>query len=345
MEGFWPPPNPSKLDSDTRGSFGSMLVVTGSEAVPDQAKGAVLAIGNFDGVHRGHQALIAKVRERSGKLGAPAGVIVFEPHPREYFQPSEPHFHLTPLPLKLRRLQVFGLDLVVVLKFDKAFASLSAGQFIENVLVERLAPRHIVIGYDFFFGKGRSGTPDTMRLAGQELGFGVTVVSPVAEDGEVFASTSIRLKLAQGDVRGAASALGEMWRVRGRVIGGAKRGTGLGFPTANIALEPGTALAHGIYAVWVEIPGDEETGSRPAGRYMGVAYLGTRPTFDDGGPLLEIFLLDFDGNLYDRAIEVVFVDFIRGDRRFLSADELVVQMGVDCAKARDILAAELPDRD
>lgn len=315
-----------------------MLVVTGSDAVPDQAKGGVLAIGNFDGVHRGHQELIAKVRERAAKLNAPAGVIVFEPHPREFFQPSEPHFHLTPPPLKLRRLQGFGIDVVFVLKFDKAFASLTANQFIQNVLVDRLAPRHIVIGYDFFFGKGRTGTPDTMRLAGQELGFGVTVVSPVAEDGEVFSSTTIRLKLAQGDVRGATAALGDLWRVSGQVVGGARRGTGLGFPTANIALEPGTALAHGIYAVWVDIPGGGAKGSSGSvERYMGAAYLGTRPTFDNGGPLLEIFLLDFDGDLYGREIEVSFVDFIRGDRRFHSADELVGQMGTDCAKAREIL--------
>ncbi len=317
-----------------------MLVVMGSDTVPDQAKGAVLAIGNFDGVHRGHQALIKRVRERAANLDAPAGVIVFEPHPREYFQPSEPHFHLTPLPLKLRWLEALGLDLVVVLKFDKAFASLSANQFIENVLVARLAPRHIVIGYDFFFGKGRSGTPETMRLAGQELGFGVSVVSPVAEDGEVFASTTIRLKLAQGDVRGAAVALGQQWRVRGHVIGGAKRGTGLGFPTANIAMEPGTALAHGIYAVWVDITGDDAHEVNIPKRYMGAAYLGTRPTFDNGGPLLEIFLLEFDGDLYGREIEVAFVDFIRGDRRFDTVEDLIAQMQADCAKTREILSAE-----
>ena len=317
-----------------------MLVVTGSDTVPEQAKGAVLAIGNFDGVHRGHQALITKVREHAGKIGAAAGVIIFEPHPREFFQPSEPHFHLTPLPLKLRRLEALRLDLVVVLTFDRNFASLSANEFIEDVLVAKLAPRHIVIGYDFFFGKGRSGTPDTMRQAGPELGFGVTVVSPVAEDGEVFSSTTIRLKLAQGDVRGATIGLGDTWRVSGRVIGGAKRGTGLGFPTANIALERGTALAHGIYAAWVEIPGEESHGEKRARRFMGAAYLGTRPTFDNGGPLLEIFLLDFDGDLYGQEIEVAFVDFIRGDRRFDSAEELVEQMHADCAKAREILSAE-----
>lgn len=308
-----------------------MQVLTGSGEVPAAFRGAVLAIGNFDGVHRGHQALIAKAKVRAAALGAPAGVIVFEPHPREFFQPAEPHFRLTPLPLKLARFEALGLDLVVVLSFDRAFASMTASRFIEHELVEKLAPRHVVIGYDFFFGKGRTGTPETMRLAGQELGFGVTVVSPVAEDGEVFSSTAIRLKLAQGDVRGATAALGDTYKIRGTVVGGAKRGTGLGFPTANIALEPGIALAHGIYAVW---------GTLDRDRHMGAAYLGTRPTFDNGAALLEIFLLDFDADLYGREIEVAFVEFIRPDRRFADSAALVRQMQQDCETARRLLAED-----
>ena len=318
-----------------------MLVVTGSGEVPEGAKGAVLAIGNFDGVHRGHQALLAKVRERAAQLGAPAGVIIFEPHPREFFQPDEPHFHLTPLPLKLQRFERLGLDVVIVMPFDAAFASQSAARFIEGALVRRLQPRHIVIGYDFFFGKGRSGTPETMRLAGQEFGFGVSVISPVAEDGEVFSSTGVRLKLAQGDVRGATKDLGEPWRIRGRVIGGAKRGTGLGFPTANVRLESGAALAHGIYAVWVEIRGAGASDDSPAGaRFMGAAYLGTRPTFDNGAPVLEIFLLDFDGDLYGAEVEVAFIDHIREDQRFADAASLVAQMHTDCEAVRQVLSVE-----
>lgn len=319
---------------------GLMLIVAGSDVVPAEAKGAVLAIGNFDGVHRGHQALIGKAVKRAAELGTRSGVVMFEPHPREVFHPAEPHFHLTPRALKLKRLQALGVDVVVILTFDRAFAALSANQFIEDVLVKRLEPRHIVIGYDFFFGKARTGTPETMRLAGQELGFGVTVVSPVAEGGEVFSSTAIRLKLAQGDVRGATQSLGDRWRVRGRVVSGAKRGTGLGYPTANIALEPGTALAHGIYAVWVDVIEDGQHPPATSERHMGAAYLGTRPTFDDGGPLLEVFLMDYDGDLYGREIEVAFVDFIRGDRRFDSVPELVAQMGADCAVAREILSED-----
>lgn len=306
-----------------------MLVVRGGAETPEAARGAVIAIGNFDGVHRGHQALIADVRSRAAALGAPAGVMVFEPHPREFFQPAEPHFHLTPLQLKLECFADLGLDLAVVAAFDRALASLPAEEFIAERLVGALAPRHVVIGYDFFFGKGRSGSPETMRAAGERYGFGVTVVAPVAEDGEVFSSTAIRLKLAQGDMHGATAALGRLWRVTGTVVGGAKRGTGLGFPTANIALEPGTALAHGIYAVFAEVDGR---------RHPAAAYLGTRPTFDNGAPLLEVFLLDFDGDLYGRQLSIAFVEHLRADRRFDTLEALKAQMQADCDAARRVLA-------
>lgn len=307
-----------------------MLVVKGHD-VPAAARGAVLAIGNFDGVHRGHQALIAKAIEEARAVGAPSAVMVFEPHPREFFQPTEPHFILTPLPLKLERLQRLGLDVAVVVTFDRALAGMTAAEFVDTILVGELAVRHVVIGYDFFFGKGRQGTPDTMREAGAQAGFGVSVVSPVAEDGEVFSSTSVRLKLAQGDVEGAAHDLGDWWRVRGTVIGGAKRGSGLGYPTANLRLPPGTALAHGIYAVRVDV-GD-------GAPRQGAAYIGTRPTFDHGAVLLEVFLLDFSGDLYGREVEVAFIAFIRGDRKFHDEAALKRQMQQDCDQARALLTA------
>ena len=199
-----------------------------------------------------------------------------------------------------------------------------------RVIVDGLGARHVVIGHDFFFGKNRGGTPETMQAAAARAGFGLTVIPPVAEDGEVFSSSAIRLRLAQGDVKGAARLLGRDWRVAGKVVGGAKRGTGLGFPTANIPLPRGTALGHGIYAVRVHIDGE---------RHDGAAYLGTRPTYDDGMPVLEVFLFDFDGDLYGREIEVEFVDFIRADRKFDSSEALIAQMQADVARARDILAA------
>lgn len=306
-----------------------MLIVRDIADTPAAARGAVLAIGNFDGVHRGHQALLAEVSRRAAALAAPAGVVVFEPHPRELFHPDEPHFHLTPMPLKLACFDELGLDLAAVLRFDRELAGRSATSFID-MLAHGLAPRHVVIGYDFFFGKGRTGTPETMRSEGERLGFGVSVIAPVAEDGEVFSSTAIRLKLAQGDVQGATAALGRLWRVKGRVGGGFRRGTRMGFPTANIALEPGTALAHGIYAVWAELDGV---------RHAAAAYLGTRPTFDGGAPVLEVFLLDFAADLYGRELTVAFVDYIRPDRRFESEEALKDQMQRDCDAARRILAS------
>ena len=282
-----------------------MRIVHGYSDVPVLARGAVLAIGNFDGVHRGHQALLRAASAIGRELGAPAGALMFEPHPREFFHPEEPHFHLTPLKQKLAIFDHLGLDVAVVLPFDARLAALSAEAFVDRVIVGGLGARHIVIGHDFFFGKNRGGTPETMREEAARSGFGLTVIPPVAEDGEVFSSSAIRLRLAQGDVKGAARLLGREWRVAGTVVGGAKRGTGLGFPTANIPLPRGTALSHGIYAVRV-LTGDGR-------RHDAAAYLGTRPTYDNGMPVLEVFLLDFDGDLYGREIEVEFVDFIRPD--------------------------------
>lgn len=307
-----------------------MLVLNSTHSIPPEAKGAVLALGNFDGVHRGHQALIRRATEEARRIGRPAGVLLFEPHPRVFFNPESPHFSLTPLAEKLALLDEMGIDLAVVLRFDAALANLDADAFVTDILVRDLAVSHVVIGYHFFFGKSRSGSAETLKAAGAAHGFAVTVLAPVADRGEPYGSTAIRLLLAEGDVRGAARALGRPWRVRGPVIGGARRGTGLGFPTANVALPKGTALGHGIFAVRVKLDGKLLDGA---------AYLGTRPTFDDGMPVLEVFLFDFDADIYGREIEVAFIDKVRGDRKFADAEELVRQMHADCAAARAILAA------
>jgi riboflavin kinase/FMN adenylyltransferase len=311
-----------------------MIVLDGIDSVPPAARGAVLAIGNFDGVHRGHQALLSAARAEAAGLGAPAGVIVFEPHPREFFQPDRAHFRLTPRARKLELIEKFGLDLAVVLRFDAALAGLSAEDFIERIIVGALAARHVVVGYDFHFGKGRTGTPETMLRAGAAQGFGVTVVAQVADAGQALSSGAVRAALAAGDVARAATVLGHWWRVSGKVIGGFKRGTGLGFPTANIALAPGTGLAHGIYAVRVHVGGQVHPGA---------AYLGTRPTFDDGPPMLEVFLFDFDGDLYGQEIALELVAFIRGDMKFASVEALKEQIARDCAAAQAILATAPAD--
>jgi len=306
-----------------------MRVVHGFRGVPDAARGAALAIGNFDGVHRGHQALLETSVAKAKEIGAPAGALIFEPHPREFFHPEEPHFGLTTLDQKLAIFEALGLDLAIVLDFNAKLAELPADAFISCVLVEALGVRHVVIGHDFFFGKNRGGTPETLQAAADRLGFGLTVIAPVAEGGEAFSSSNIRLHLAQGDVAGAAKMMGRWWRVGGTVVGGARRGVGLGFPTANVPLARGTGLGHGIYAVRVYLGPD---------RYDGAAYLGTRPTYGHGMPVLEVFLFDFDGDLYDRAIEVEFIDFIRDDRKFDTSEALIAQMQQDCARARHILS-------
>lgn len=308
-----------------------MDVFHGYDHVPPGARGASIAIGNLDGVHKGHQALIARAHQEATRLGVRTGVVVFEPHPREFFQPSRPLFTLTPLPQKLRLLETYGVEITFVLPFAHELAQMSAEEFVERVLVAGLGVRHVVIGYDFLFGKSRAGNAQQMVDLGEAFGFGVSVVPPVGSGGEIYSSSAVRAELAQGDVEGAAEMLGHRWKVEGVVQGGARRGTGLGYPTANIALGRGAALAHGIYAVHVDFEGQ---------RYQGAAYLGTRPTFDDGSPVLEVFLFDFDGDLYGRKIEVEFVELLRGDRKFDSLDALKVQMDIDCARAREVLTAD-----
>jgi riboflavin kinase/FMN adenylyltransferase len=305
-----------------------MEVLQGWRNVPERLKGASLAIGNFDGVHRGHRAVLDTAKA-AARREAPVGAMVFEPHPRKFFQPQKPLFQLTPLSRKLELLASRGLDLVAVLPFDGPLAELSAETFVHDVLVEGFGITHATTGYNFFFGKQRQGNPAVLRALGETFGFGVTIVEAVGHSGEIFSSTRVREMLAEGDVAGAASMLGTWWRVEGVVEAGAGRGTGLGFPTANIRLGDGQSLSHGIYAVRVGVDG---------GWYQGAAYLGTRPTFDAGAPLLETFLFDFDGNLYGRTITVEFIDFVRRDAKFRSGTDLAAQMRADCEKARQILA-------
>lgn len=313
-----------------------MHVVHGFDHVPPAMRGASLAIGNFDGVHRGHQALLAATREAAvthankRKSNALAGVMIFEPHPRTVFQPERPHFELTPIKQKLALLCRYGMDLTAIVPFDTALAGLSAEAFVERVLVAGLGVSHVVVGYDFHYGKGRAGNPESLRQAGRAYNFGVTVIDQIADAGEIISSSAIRTELAQGDVFGAAKMLGHWWRAAGVVRGGAKRGAGMGYPTANTPLLPGTALAHGIYAVRVYIKGVP---------HHGAAYLGTRPTFDDGAAVLETFLFDFNEDLYGREIEIEFIALIRGDRKFDGMDALVKQMAIDCDQARVKLRA------
>lgn len=306
-----------------------MRVLRSHQPVPDDCKGSVIAIGNFDGVHLGHQAVIQREERLARSLGAPFAAMVFEPHPRQFFQPDKPFFRLTPLALKLELLARLGLDMVVVVEFDASLAGLTAEAFVDHLLVEWLGVRHVVVGYDFNFGKARLGTPESLRALGAAKGFGVTVVEPAEANGITHSSSRIRALLAAGDVAGAAEVLGRFWQIRGEVIGGHKIGTGLGFPTANIRLDSGILLKHGIYAARVHVDGE---------RHDAAAYLGTRPTLDNGRPLLEVFLLDFTGDLYGKTIGVEPVAHLRDDQAFDGLDALKDQMAEDVATARSVLA-------
>jgi len=295
------------------------------DGAPESAlRGAVLAMGNFDGVHRGHRAVVATARNRASALRKPAAVLTFEPHPRAFFKPQEPLFRLTEEAVKLRLLAATGLDGAIVLTFDAALAGLTAEQFIVRVLVERFAVSGVVIGFNFHFGKNRGGSPDFLAAQGRERGFTVDVVAPFTLDGQPVSSGPIRDALAAGRLDDATAMLGFPWFVSATVIHGDKRGRELGFPTANLRLDAACGLRHGVYAVRVA------HGGR---RYDGVANFGRRPMFDTGAVLLEVFLFDFAGDLYGQSIDVAFIARLREEMTFGSVDELVARMKDDARQA------------
>jgi riboflavin kinase/FMN adenylyltransferase len=300
------------------------------DVAPDDAlRGAVVAIGNFDGVHRGHRAVIGAAIARAKALGRPAAALTFEPHPRAFFNPNEPLFRLTDEAGKLRLLASTGLDGAIVLTFDAALARLTAEEFVERILLERFAVSGAAIGFNFHFGARRAGSPQFLAAEGRKRGFAVDIVPRFEDDGRPVSSGPIREALAGGRVREATELLGFPWFVSGTVIHGDKRGRELGFPTANLRLDAGCGLRHGIYAVRAAIDGR---------RYDGVASFGRRPMFDSGAVLLEVYLFDFSGDLYGRSIDVAFIDWIRDEAVFASVEELTRQMQDDARRAREALA-------
>jgi riboflavin kinase/FMN adenylyltransferase len=294
-----------------------------------ELKGAVLALGNFEGVHRGHRAVIRAARSRAHALHCPAAAMTFEPHPREFFNPGIGVFRLTDLTAKLRLLAMTGLDGTVVMNFDAALATLTAEEFIARILVDRYAVVGVVVGDDFHFGKGRGGTPAFLQAQGRERGFAVEIVQAYLDGAQRVSSGVVREELAAGEVEKAARLLGYPWFVSGTVVHGDKRGRELGFPTANIKVDPNCRLRHGVYAVRVGI------GHR---RYDGVANFGRRPMFDSGVVLLEVFLFDFAGDLYGETLDVAFIDWIRPEEKFGSLDALIQQMKEDSRRAQVALA-------
>lgn len=304
---------------------------TPASAIP---KGAVVAMGNFDGVHLGHRAVIGAALAMGQAHGVPALAVTFEPHPRSFFSPNTPQFRLTDEANKLRLLAATGLAGAVVMTFDKARAGTSAQDFIEHDLIGRLGISGIAVGYDFHFGKGRVGSPSLLISEAPRLGIEVDVQAHVDIEERPVSSSAIRMALAEGEIADATTMLGGPWFVTGKVIHGEKRGRDLGYPTANIRLDKHCGLKHGIYAVRVGLgQGKDQV------RFDGVASFGRRPTFDNGAPLLEVYLFDFKGDLYDKVLDVAFVSFIRDELKFDTIEALIRQMDDDSAKARAALAA------
>jgi riboflavin kinase/FMN adenylyltransferase len=295
----------------------------------DRLRGSVVALGNFDGVHRGHRQVIQTALARARALGKEAAALTFEPHPRAFFRPQEPLFRLTDETNKLRLFAATGLAGAVVMTFDATLARLTADAFVERILIAQLALSGAVVGFNFHFGKDRAGSPAFLAAEGAKRGFAVDVVPVFSDRGRPVSSGPIREALSAGDVTLAAELLGYPWFITGPVIHGDKRGRDLGFPTANLLPDPACRLRHGIYAVRCGIGG---------ARHDGVASFGRRPMFNTAAPLLEVFLFDFAGDLYGRMIDVAFIDWIREEMKFPSVEDLVRRMGEDSRLAQAALA-------
>ena len=311
-------------------------IVRHPEDMPDAFRGAVAALGNFDGVHRGHQAVLGEAGRRAREMGVPLGVITTEPHPRRYFRPDDPPFRLTPFRDRAQLFEGFGVDLLGCLTFDAALAAMSAQDFVRRVLLEGFGLLHVVVGFNYRFGRGRGGDAAVLGWMGEMEGFGVSTLSPVGDSGQageqVFSSSAIREALREGRPRAAAEMLGHWWTLSGHVLEGERRGRTIGFPTLNLALGEALRPALGVYAVRAVIDG-------LGGVRAGVANLGRRPTFGGETELLEVHLFDTDGDFYGRCARVEFVDFLRPERKFAGPEDLKTQIARDCEQARHTLKA------
>ncbi|QFT57478.1 Riboflavin biosynthesis protein RibF [Sulfitobacter sp. THAF37] len=293
---------------------------------------ATAAIGNFDGVHRGHMSVIEQAR--AAMPDAPLGIVTFEPHPREFFAPDAPPFRLMGRDARAHRLEKLGVEKLYELAFNKNLASLSPEAFAADVLRDGLGLRHVVVGADFCFGKARAGTAADLERFGREMGFGVTIAKLMESDSQTVSSTAIRQALSDGDPRTAAAMLGHWHRIEGPVIGGEQRGRELGYPTANMSIDGLHPPAYGVYAVLVDVLEGPHAGS-----YHGVASLGVRPMFGENKANFETFIFDFAGDLYGAPLSVALIEHLRGEEKFDSLDALITQMDADSAEARRILGA------
>ncbi len=306
-------------------------IVTAWRDLPDRLRGAAVAVGAFDGVHRGHQAVIAQARAAADRLGAPLAVVSFDPHPRRWFQPDAAPFRLMTADQMARAMAPLGVDRLYLLPFDAGMAAMTDETFARDVLSDGLGIAHAAVGFDFTYGKGRTGSPEGLRRHGEALGFGVTVVDRIDDpDGLKLSSSGVREALKAGDMPRAAAILGRPFAIEGEVVHGDKRGRTIGVPTANVPMGDYMRPAYGVYA----------TRSRlPDGRMIdGVANLGVRPMFEIDQPLLEVWLFDFDGDLYGQTLETGLMALLRGEMSFDSLDALKGQIDADASAAKAVLA-------
>lgn len=309
-----------------------MKIIRDYQYVAPEHRGATAAIGNFDGVHLGHQSVIRRARE--AVPDAPLGVLTFEPHPRSFFTPTATAFRLMSSEARASRLDKLGVDRLYELNFNAALAALSPEEFARKVIADGFGLRHVIVGADFCFGKGRAGTAEDLRAFGVEMGFGVTIAPLIAQSDKTVSSTAIRQALSAGHPRLAADMLGHWHRIEGPVISGEQRGRELGYPTANMSIDGLHPPAFGVYAVLVDVLEGPHRGS-----YHGVASMGVRPMFGENRPNLETFIFDFKGDLYGTPLSVGLVEHLRAEEKFDGLDALITQMDADSAQARSILGA------
>ncbi len=308
-----------------------MRIYRQAKSLQEQHADAVIAVGNFDGVHRGHRTVIGEAGRIAAASKLPWGVLTFEPHPRRVFQPDVAPFRLTPFRAKAELIAALGVDFMIAQRFDMDFSKQSATDFVEDYLIATLKVDHVVAGYDFKFGHKRQGNCETLLAEGQKMGFGFTAVAAASDDGGgLYSSSRTRELVAEGDMAGAAAVLGRPFSISGRVAAGDRRGRTIGFPTANLGLGGYIRPAFGVYAVRARLAGGRTVD--------GVANLGLRPTFDGTAPRLEVHLFDFERDIYGMRLDVALLDMIRPEKKFDGLDALKAQIARDCDTARDILA-------
>ena len=315
-----------------------MQIVRHSSGIPASARGGVITIGNFDGVHLGHRAVVGAARCLATEMDASLAAVTFEPHPRRYFQLDAPAFELTPLRGKIRQMDLLGVEMVRLVHFNESVATSPPERFVEQVIVTGLEARHVVVGYDFVFGRGRKGNVALLTALGQSHGFTVTSIDPVKiKGGPVYSSTNIRASLAGGDPLAAANLLGRCWEIEGNIITGDQRGRTIGFPTANLSIDGYLEPAIGVYAIWAGLERTDGTVW-----HMGCANIGRRPTFGGANVVIEAHLFDFADDIYGQPFRVALVDYLRPEKKFSGVNELQVQIAKDCSAARSLLESISP---